>query len=107
MGQRFCVDDYFHIGQMHLGSGKPCQDYSFSGVINEGAFAIVSDGCSTGRHTDVGARIIALSTVNSLQQWLKNPTGKLNRLVTSQHNLALLKSIEAFNLQFPDMLATC
>ena len=70
MGQRFYVDDYFHIGQMHLGSGKPCQDYSFSGIIDEGAFAIVSDGCSTGRHTDVGARIIVLSTVNAIQRWL-------------------------------------
>ncbi|OGM99294.1 MAG: hypothetical protein A2915_02485 [Candidatus Yanofskybacteria bacterium RIFCSPLOWO2_01_FULL_41_34] len=110
MGQRFCVDDYFHIGQMHLGSGKPCQDYSFSGVIDEGAFAIVSDGCSTGRHTDVGARIIALSTVSALQRWLKatnTSINKLGQLVTEQHNYAILKSCEAFNLQLPDMLATC
>ena len=39
MKQNFYVDDYFHIGQTHLSSGKPCQDYSFSGVINKGAFA--------------------------------------------------------------------
>lgn len=110
MGQRFYVDDYFYIGQMHLGSGKPCQDYSFSGVIDEGAFAIVSDGCSNGRHTDVGARVIALSTVNALQQWLKaanTPINKLGQLVTEQHNYAILKSCEAFNLQLSDMLATC
>ncbi len=110
MGQRFYVDDYFHIGQMHLGSGKPCQDYSFSGVIDEGAFVIVSDGCSTGRHTDVGARIIALSTVNAIQQWLKAthiPVNKLGQLIIEQHNYAILKSCEAFNLQLPDMLATC
>lgn len=110
MGQRFYVDDYFHIGQMHLGSGKPCQDYSFSGVTDEGAFAIVSDGCSNGRHTDVGARIIALSTVNALQRWLKDaniPISKLSQLVTEQHNYAILKSCEAFNLQLSDMLATC
>ena len=110
MKQRFYVDDYFHIGQMHLGSGKPCQDYSFSGVIDEGVFAIVSDGCSTGRHTDVGARVIALSTVNALQRWMKNtnvPINKLSELVTDQHNYAILKSTEAFSLQLVDMLATC
>ena len=110
MGQRFYVDDYFHIGQMHLGSGKPCQDYSFSGVYGDAAFAIVSDGCSAGRHTDVGARVIALSTVNAIQQWLKAanvPINKLSQLVTEQHNYAILKSHEAFNLQLSDMLATC
>lgn len=107
---KFYVDDYFHIGQMHLASGKPCQDYSFSGIADGSAFAIVSDGCSTGRHTDVGARIIALSTVNALQRWLKvakTPINELSKLVTMQHSYALLKSAEAFNLQLPDMLATC
>ncbi len=106
----FTVDDYFHIGQMHLGSGKPCQDYSFSGVTNEGAFVIVSDGCSTGRHTDVGARIIALSTANVLQWWLKNqniPLSKLAERVMQQYSYAMQKSSEAFNLQLLDMLATC
>jgi len=96
---------------MHLGSGKPCQDYSFSGICGDAAFAVVSDGCSTGRHTDVGARVIALSTVNALQQWLKTtthtPIDKLSQLVTEQHNYAILKSREAFNLQLSDMLATC
>lgn len=107
---KFFADDYFHIGQMHIGSGKPCQDYSFSEVINESAFAIVSDGCSTGRHTDIGARIIALSTVHALQEWLKKrhvQFEKLNQSVTQQHNSILLKTIESFNLQFSDLLATC
>lgn len=107
---KFFVDNYFHIGQKHLGLGKPCQDYSFSGTADDGAFAIVSDGCSSGRHTDVGARVIALSTANAIQEWLKNrdePLEKLNQIVTKQHSYALPKSREVFNLQLPDMLATC
>lgn len=108
---KFYVDDYFHIGQMHLGSGKPCQDYSFSGVTDdEGAFALVSDGCSTGRHTDVGARVIALATVNTIQHWAKEktfPIEKLDKMVTEQHKAAITKSIEAFGLELQDMLATC
>jgi len=110
VGQHLYVDDYFHIGQMHLASGKPCQDYSFSGVIDDGAFAVVSDGCSTGRHTDVGARIIALSTVNALQRWLRcqsKTRREIKELVTQQHDYALTRSKEALNLELSDMLATC
>ncbi|MBI4160807.1 MAG: protein phosphatase 2C domain-containing protein [Candidatus Yanofskybacteria bacterium] len=110
MRQRFYVDDYFHIGQTHLGSGKPCQDYSFSGVHENGAFAIVSDGCSTGRHTDVGARIIALSTAHALGLWFKGkniPLAQLRYLVKEQHDYAMLRSSEILDLQFKDLLATC
>lgn len=109
MDQKFYVDDYFHIGQMHLGSGKPCQDYSFSGVQGSNAFAVVSDGCSTGRHTDVGARIVALSTVNTLRQAIisHRKLNQIHELVSQEHAQALYKSIEAFGLDFQDMLATC
>lgn len=106
---RFHVDDYFHIGQMHLGSGKPCQDYSFSGVTDKSAFAVVSDGCSSGRHTDVGARVIALSTVNAIRQRNegKESLVKITQAISQQHKLAINKSMEAFGLDFEDMLATC
>lgn len=110
MGQRFYVDDYFHIGQMHLGSGKPCQDYSFSGIRGNGAFVIVSDGCSTGGHTDVGARIITLSTVTALRQWLVSinlDIDKVSQTVTTHHKNALSESEEILSLTFSDTLATC
>ena len=106
----FFVDDYFHIGHMHLASGKPCQDYSFSGLLRDSAYAIVSDGCSSGRHTDVGSRVVALSTVSSIREWLelKNiPITNLKDIVYNQHKIAIAKSIEAFNLELQDMLATC
>ncbi len=109
MKQKFYVDDYFHIGQMHIVSGKPCQDYSFSGLVRDSAFAVVSDGCSSGRYTDVGARIIALSTVAALQELRASNTDthQVSQLVTQRHDQALLKASEAFNLQLPDLLATC
>ena len=107
---KFHTDDYFHIGHMHLTSGKPCQDYSFSGLSGDSAFAVVSDGCSRGRHTDVGARVVALSTVSAIKNWLelKNiPITNLKDLISNQHKMAIAKSIEAFNLELQDMLATC
>lgn len=110
MALKFHADDYFHIGHMHLIAGKPCQDYSFSGVYGDAALAVVSDGCSTGRHTDVGARIIALAAVNALKQWSMDkavPLDKIDKLITRQHNIAVTKSMDAFGLELEDMLATC
>lgn len=53
------TDHAFHIGKPHLTGGTPCQDYAISGIHGDGAYAIVSDGCSKGRETDVGSRIVA------------------------------------------------
>ncbi|MBI4068162.1 protein phosphatase 2C domain-containing protein [Candidatus Kaiserbacteria bacterium] len=53
------TDHAFHIGKPHLTGGTPCQDYALSGIHGDGAYAVVSDGCSRGRETDVGARLIA------------------------------------------------
>lgn len=59
----------FHIGAQHLSLGKPCQDYAVSGSINDTtAYAIVSDGCSSGGETDIGARIVALATKRALEE---------------------------------------
>jgi len=53
------TDHAFHIGKPHLTGGTPCQDYAISGIHGDGAYAIVSDGCSRGRETDIGARLVA------------------------------------------------
>lgn len=58
----FHTDAHFLIGYYHLSGGKPCQDYAIAGEDSDSAYAIVADGCSSGRRTDVGARIVALAT---------------------------------------------
>lgn len=52
-------DSYFSIGDYHIRSGKPCQDYAITKIQGDKAIAIVSDGCSTGGLTDVGSRLLA------------------------------------------------
>lgn len=66
---RFNTDDIFLIGENHIRTGKPCQDYARSGTAGKVAYAIVSDGCSTGGETDIGARLIGLSTAESIRLW--------------------------------------
>jgi hypothetical protein len=53
------ADSYFAIGKQHANEGKPCQDYATTQVSADRAIAVVSDGCSTGGKTDIGARIVA------------------------------------------------
>jgi hypothetical protein len=51
------ADSAFVTGRSHQDSARPCQDYALSGSARGMAWAIVSDGCSTGGHTDIGARL--------------------------------------------------
>lgn len=49
------ADAYFEMGSSH----KICEDYALSGQYEDMAYAIVSDGCSSSLHSDVGARILS------------------------------------------------
>lgn len=49
------TDSYFEIGHSH----KVCEDYALSGTIENIGYAIVSDGCSSSKESDVGARLLA------------------------------------------------
>lgn len=55
--KRLHADSAFVTGRAHQDNARPCQDYALAGVATEMAWAIVSDGCSTGGHTDIGARL--------------------------------------------------
>lgn len=107
---KFSTDHYFHIGSAHYSSGKPCQDYALSGSNESVACAIISDGCSTGRHTDVGARVLTLSTLQAIRNHVKASEGALNTAVvsiTSRQQQFIGTSRIILGLETSDMLATC
>lgn len=55
-------------GARHTAAAKPCQDYCVAELLEkERAVAIVSDGCSSGGHTDLGARIWALAALAAVK----------------------------------------
>jgi hypothetical protein len=63
------TDHSFHIGEQHLRTGKPNQDYALSGSLQNGAaYAIVSDGCSSGGQTDIGSRLLSLATKRAIAE---------------------------------------
>ncbi len=102
------TDHYFHIGHSHLVSGKPCQDFALSSELQIGACAVVSDGCSTGRHTDVGARITTLGTIAAIRGVSSldlNPDILRNIRDASRERVQSVSY--SLNLEKSDLLATC
>ncbi len=108
---RLSVDHYFHIGAAHYASGKPCQDYALSGFAGEAAYAIVSDGCSSGGHTDVGSRILALSTSQAISDhfkvWGSEPILKAIVSIESRQQQNLTSARALLGVSQDDLLATC
>ena len=49
-------DSYFEIGNTHM----VCQDYALNGSSpdNRLHYSIVSDGCSSSKHSEIGAQIL-------------------------------------------------
>ena len=59
------ADHYYTIGNSH----SVCQDYAISGLVENGAYAILSDGCSSSPDVDVGARMLSLSAKENSFDW--------------------------------------
>jgi Fe-S cluster biogenesis protein NfuA len=107
---QFSADHYFQIGTAHYTAGKPCQDYALSGSNDQVACALVSDGCSTGRHTDVGARVLTLSTLQAIREHAKASGGTLTHAIesiTARQQQLIGTARIMFGLEHADMLATC
>lgn len=64
----YMSDSYFHIGAQHVRSGLPCEDYALHGRAGDVHYLIVTDGCSSGGKTDVGARLLAHATARAIER---------------------------------------
>lgn len=53
------TDSAVLTGTHHSATARPCQDYGLAHCDENGAWVVVSDGCSSGGDTDLGARILA------------------------------------------------
>lgn len=108
---KFNTDDHFVIGSEHISQGKPCQDHALSGLHEQIAYAVVSDGCSSGGLTDVGSRLITLSTAAAIREHLNRdesgPGSLLAPIDVNGQQRNILSGIkEILRLKSSDMLAT-
>ena len=106
------TDHTFHIGEQHVRTGKSCQDYTLSGTVGDTlAYAIVSDGCSSGGLTDIGARLMVLATKRALLDVLTTgniPGDKTAVLAINEARDTYLQQYRTeLGLDITDMLATC
>lgn len=59
------IDSAYLIGNEHL----DCQDYAYHGIVNNIPFIIVSDGCSSAKDSDVGARYLTHTLVKNIERF--------------------------------------
>ena len=73
-------DAYFVTGTAH----PVCQDYALAGEKDEQPFAIVSDGCSSSPHTDIGSRLLTHAFVSEIPAFrVVRDEGLMTRVVTN------------------------
>ncbi len=105
------ADYYFHIGYAHLRSGKPCQDYAYAQTFKQSALAVVSDGCSGGGRTDIGARLITQATISALRYLRQERKEELNEKdaieVSLNQKIKLRQAQAILEVEYEDLLATC
>ena len=51
------------IGKSHVKNNLPCQDYSKQFQDDHITISVLSDGCGSSSHSDVGAQIVVDSTI--------------------------------------------
>ncbi|MCX6755032.1 MAG: protein phosphatase 2C domain-containing protein [Candidatus Nomurabacteria bacterium] len=103
------TDSHFVIGKKHITQNSPCQDHALCGELNDALFMVVSDGCSSGRHTDIGARIITCATITAIKECLAQ-TSDITILPNLIHQTLILhaqNTVLQMGLTNQDLLATC
>lgn len=108
---KFSADHHFVIGYNHVLQGKPCQDHALSFADDRSAVAVVSDGCSSGGETDMGARMLTFTLMNTIKGYGKTPPDPLQpnapRAIAFDQWLALKEAARLVGFSRSDALATC
>ena len=96
---KYTVDSTFQIGSYHVNGVSPCQDYADTLVSEHGerATLVISDGCSSGGKTDVGARILTHKYLVSSKRNNHDHGAKVN---------LTKRDLEYLGLAIEDFLAT-
>lgn len=103
------ADEYYYIGSVHRAKGSPCQDHALSYVDEKMAFGSISDGCSQGENTDVGARVINYATLQALKNCALDKNSNVAQIVecVQSERLKILARVQQMlGLKNADLLAT-
>jgi hypothetical protein len=111
---KYACDDASVVGDDHSRRGEVGQDYAVSGLCEQGrgraAYAVVSDGCSTGRWTDLGSRLVCHNARALLKPSVFNPGGSAlgdREFFQDRLRERLLTQERVLGLEDSDLYATC
>lgn len=102
------TDNYFVIGHGH----EVCEDFTRSGIHENLAYAIVSDGCSAGKDSNIGSMMIALAAeqaIKSFPHYNMNPfdTDMFVEYIKNRiQNSILHTMIPRLGVQYENLFAT-
>lgn len=100
------LDSAFQIGKTH----DICEDYALTGVIESPAgdafYTVVSDGCSSSKNVDLGARILSHSAVEEIKNIYRNSAHLMFSFNQDSCITRARSSIEALKAQQDSLDAT-
>lgn len=100
-------DAFYRIGIQHGAEGMPCQDHALIYSDEDVFFAGVSDGCSSGGKTDIGARIVNMSTIQSIKKSMETEHLYHTSVFVRRERCKMLQGAsELLGLSSLDLLAT-
>jgi hypothetical protein len=103
-------------GSSHLSKNLSCQDANQCRRVltpwGEYAIIVVSDGCGTAKHADLGAKIVTTETLECLEAWLISPilTPDLSDLIEyslGHAHQCLIRAAEHLSVSAEELAATC
>jgi len=89
------IDSVYVIGKSH----RVCQDYAMHGCIDGNPYFIISDGCSSSKDTDIGARILAHSAKTCLTEDIFNSKNHEKSYYSFGHNVIDKATLDINNLK--------
>ena len=107
---QWVCDDYSVQGVYHHSNGTICQDHTLCTYTTHGALIAVSDGCSSGGATDIGARIVNCGVREGVRR-LQN-SDEVDDVAALVHNITdvqkevMHSAQNLFGLADADMAAT-
>lgn len=100
----------FIIGKSHIEKNIPCQDYASSYIDDVYQIAVLSDGCGSSKHSDIGSKSVVETTIEILKQNFDQIT-TLNPLdsrflILNSINQELGKHAKDLNVDIKELNAT-
>jgi len=100
----------FVIGKSHESSATPCQDYASSFEDDTFNISVLSDGCGSSSHSDIGSKLVVQSTIKMIvekfDEIISNDPVESRLSILNYINKALLEKASELEVDIKELNAT-